>query len=117
MKAITGKGFEDHYVNQLGHGMTVFSGPRTQRGYGLGHIIRGAARSAMPLLIHAGKEALKKGAIELIEGFTSGGQRKPVVKRQRKPAKPKRIYARKGPKQSKPKIIRSLALKRDQLSD
>lgn len=39
--------------------MTVFVGPRYQRGHGLGSIFRSIARVAMPVLKRAGKSALK----------------------------------------------------------
>merc|ERR1712025_1484909 len=67
MNPATGKDFEQHFVNQLGEGMPVFSGPRTQRGYGLGHVLRHIGKSAVPIIKHAGKEAIKKGIETVVE--------------------------------------------------
>lgn len=44
------KRYEDYYTHQVGHGLPVFEGPRTQRGSGLGGLLGGLFRSAVPLL-------------------------------------------------------------------
>lgn len=58
--------YEDYYVNQSGNGVPIFEGYRGQRGHGLGSILSGFFRSAMPLLKRGlkilGKEALRTGA-------------------------------------------------------
>ena len=61
-RPVTGEGFKDYYVNQIGHGMPVFAGATMQRGHGMGNILRGLLRVAMPLIKSVGKSALKKSA-------------------------------------------------------
>ena len=56
----TGRGFADYYVNQAGHGMPVFSGGSMQRGHGIGSILKGLFRVALPLIARVGRQALKK---------------------------------------------------------
>jgi hypothetical protein len=57
--------YEDYYVHS-GSGVPIFVGARGQRGSGLGSILSGFFRSAMPLLKRGlsifGREALKTGA-------------------------------------------------------
>ncbi len=72
------KPYEHYYTQQVGNGLPVFSGPRNQRGYGLGGILGGLFRSAMPLLKKGvsslGREALSTGvsiAKDALEGKTS----------------------------------------------
>ena len=59
------KDYENYYVGQVGRGHPVFTGARTQRGYGLGGILGGLFRSAMPLIKRGaktlGREALRTG--------------------------------------------------------
>ena len=59
------KDYENYYVGQVGRGHPVFTGARTQRGYGLGGILGGLFRSAMPLIKQGaktlGREALRTG--------------------------------------------------------
>ena len=61
--------FEDYYAHQAGRGMPVFSGARYQRGYGLGHVVKGLFRSAVPLLKKAGTQALKSGVETVVSGI------------------------------------------------
>ena len=70
------KPYEHYYTQQVGNGLPVFSGPRNQRGYGLGGILGGLFRSAMPLLKKGvsslGREALSTGvsiAKDALEGI------------------------------------------------
>jgi hypothetical protein len=57
--------YEDYYRNQIGSGLPVFEGSRGQRGHGLGSMLSGLFRSAMPMikrgLAFFGKHALKTG--------------------------------------------------------
>ena len=69
------KHYEDYYVGQVGRGHPVFTGPRYQKGYGLGGILGGLFRSAMPLIKQGaktlGREALRTGvgiAQDALEG-------------------------------------------------
>ena len=59
-RPVTGEGFKDYYLNQIGHGMPVFAGASMQRGHGVGNILRGLLRVALPLVKSVGKSALKK---------------------------------------------------------
>ena len=61
-RPVTGEGFKDYYLNQIGHGMPVFAGTSMQRGHGVGNILRGLLRVALPLVKSVGKSALKKSA-------------------------------------------------------
>jgi hypothetical protein len=53
-------------MSQSGNGVPIFQGYRGQRGHGLGSILSGFFRSAMPILRRGlsffGKEALRTGA-------------------------------------------------------
>lgn len=58
--------YEDYYMTQSGNGVPIFEGYRNQKGSGLGSILSGLFRSAMPILKRGlkffGKEALRTGA-------------------------------------------------------
>lgn len=69
--------YEEYYMNQSGNGVPVFQGSRGQRGHGLGSMLSGLFRSAMPMikrgLAFFGKQALKTGlevANDVVEGDT-----------------------------------------------
>lgn len=77
--------YEDYYMQQhhngiqSGGGMPVFSGYRHQRGHGIGSVLSGLFRSAVPMikrgLAFVGKKALKTGAhiaSDLLEGKSFG---------------------------------------------
>ena len=49
--------YDDYYEKQIGHGLTVFKGRRTQRGHGF---FGGLLKSAMPLLKNVGKAVGKR---------------------------------------------------------
>ena len=57
--------YEDYYMQQSGSGLPVFQGSRGQRGHGIGSVLSGLFRSAMPMLKRGlatfGKHALKTG--------------------------------------------------------
>ena len=59
------KPYENYYLNQVGQGVPVFEGATLQRGYGLGGILSGLLRSAVPLIKQGvktlGKHALRTG--------------------------------------------------------
>ncbi len=65
LRPIDGKAYENYYLHQVGHGVPVFEGVNLQRGYGLGGILGGLLRSAVPLLKQGakalGKQVLKTG--------------------------------------------------------
>lgn len=52
------KHFEDYYTTQVGHGLSVFTGPAHQKGYGIGNVLSGLTRTVVPLLK---KTLLKEG--------------------------------------------------------
>lgn len=58
--------YEDYYVSQSGSGMPYYQGSRGQRGHGLGSMLSGLFRSAMPMvksgLAAVGRQALRTGA-------------------------------------------------------
>lgn len=59
----------EYYLNQAGHGFSIFAGAPFQRGYGIGSFLAGLYRSVMPLLrksgVVVGKEVLR-GATSLL---------------------------------------------------
>ncbi len=67
--------YVDHYTRQLGRGYPVFRGAPTQKGYGLGNILGGLFRTAMPLIKQGaktfGRQAVRTGlgiAQDALEG-------------------------------------------------
>lgn len=67
--------YESYYLDQSGSGIPVFAGSRGQRGHGLGSILGGLFRSALPMIKRGlavfGKHALKTGleiANDVVEG-------------------------------------------------
>ena len=63
--------YEQYYANQCGSGMNVFHGSRGQRGHGLGSMLSGLFRSALPMLKNFGRNALQTGlnvATDVVEG-------------------------------------------------
>lgn len=66
-RPIDSKAYENYYLRQVGQGMPVFEGANLQRGYGLGGILSGLLRSAVPLLkplLRQGAKALGKHAMK-----------------------------------------------------
>lgn len=63
--------YEDYYVNQAGSGLPIFQGSRGQRGHGIGSVLGGLFRSAMPMLKRIGGQALRTGA-QIASDMTSG---------------------------------------------
>jgi hypothetical protein len=69
--------YEDYYAAQNGRGgMPVFAGSRGQRGHGLGSMLSGLFRSAMPMIKQGlsafGKQALRTGA-QVVSDWADGG--------------------------------------------
>ena len=46
---------EEYYSNQVGNGLPVFSGSRVQKGHGIGSLLSGLVRSAVPLIKRSAK--------------------------------------------------------------
>ena len=74
---------EDYYMQQSGSGLPVFQGSRGQRGHGLGSMLSGLFRSAMPMLkrglANFGKHALKTG-LEIANDVADGSSLKDSAK-------------------------------------
>lgn len=77
--------YEDYYKSQSGSGLPVFEGSRGQRGHGLGSMLSGLFRSAMPMIRRGlaafGRHALKTGlevANDVVEGqsFSNSARRR-----------------------------------------
>ena len=72
---------------QYGYGMKPFRGPAMQKGYGLGGLFKGLARSFAPALkkglISAGKKALKTG-VAVLNDVAEGKNIKESVKQRAK---------------------------------
>lgn len=75
--------YENHYLQQVGNGLPVFRGARVQKGHGLGNVLGGLFRSAMPLLKKGvkslGKEALRTG-VEIAGDVLDGRSIKQAAK-------------------------------------
>jgi hypothetical protein len=71
--------YHDYYTSQSGSGMPYYQGSPGQRGHGLGSVLSGLFRSAMPMikrgLAFFGRQALKTGlevANDVAEGQSFG---------------------------------------------
>ena len=63
--------YEQYYADQCGNGMNVCQGARGQRGHGLGSVLSGLFRSALPMIKNFGKQALKTSinvTTDVVEG-------------------------------------------------
>lgn len=76
--------YDKYYSNQAGSGLPFYSGTRVQSGYGLGSILGGLLRSAVPLLKPAlksvGKEVARSG-VGVIKDVMQGQSLKQAAKR------------------------------------
>ena len=82
--------FDKYYLNQVGSGMSFYRGSsHLQRGHGLGGLLGGLFRSAIPLLKKGataiGKQALQTG-MEIADDVMSGQNVKTAAKRRVKQA-------------------------------
>ncbi len=82
--------YERYYLNQIGSGSPVYRGStHLQRGYGLGGLMRGLFRSALPILkkgaAAVGKEALQ-ASVDIAQDVMSGQNVKSAAKRRLKTA-------------------------------
>lgn len=80
--------YDQYYANQVGSGMPVYRGsPVLQRGYGLGGLLGGLFRRAMPFLKKGaalvGKQALRTG-MNIADDVMSGQNIKTAAKRRLK---------------------------------
>ena len=83
--------YGDYYATQAGSGLPVFAGARMQRGHGIGSVLGGLFRSAVPLLKRGvstlGKQALRSGlgfAGDLLQGRSA---KEAAVERSREAAR------------------------------
>lgn len=76
--------YDDYYLNQGGQGLPVFTGYSGQRGHGLGSLLSGLFRSAMPMIKRGlatfGRHALKTG-LEIANDVAGGENLKHSAKR------------------------------------
>ena len=76
--------YENYYLSQTGDGLPVFYGSRGQRGHGLGSLLGGLFRSAMPMIKRGlaafGKHALKTG-LEVANDVVAGDSIKDSAKK------------------------------------
>ena len=75
--------YEDYYLQQSGSGLPIFQGSRGQRGHGLGSMLSGLFRSAVPMIKRGlatfGKHALKTG-LEIASDVADGASFKDSAK-------------------------------------
>lgn len=75
--------YENYYLEQSGSGLPVFTGYRGQRGHGLGSLLSGLFRSAMPMIRRGlatfGKHALKTG-LDIANDVVAGDSLKSSAK-------------------------------------
>jgi len=76
--------YECYYMEQVGSGLPVFVGGRSQRGHGLGSLLGGLFRNAMPMIKRGlatfGKHAIKTG-LEIANDVVEGENIKASAKR------------------------------------
>lgn len=76
--------YEEYYLNQAGSGLPVFIGSRHTKGHGIGNVLSGLVRLAVPVLKSTGKAVLKEGlrtGIDVLGDVLSGSDIKSSVKR------------------------------------
>ena len=79
--------YERYYIDQAGGGMPVYSGSPYQRGHGLGSILGGLLRGAMPLLSSVGKSIgrqMIRSGLDVASDVVSGGNVRDSLKRRAK---------------------------------
>lgn len=76
--------YDTYYLDQCGSGVSIFAGARGQRGHGLGSLLGGLFRRALPMLKRGlavfGKHALKTG-IDIASDVAGGESVKESAKR------------------------------------
>ena len=66
-----GQMYRDHFLGQVGGGGDYFQGDLVQEGYGLGNVLGGLIRQALPLALKYGKPLAKRSAQELLKTGTN----------------------------------------------
>jgi len=67
--------YDNYYNNQVGNGLPVFYGGKNYRGGGIGNLLAGLGRIALPLLKTGGKALLKESVnsgVNVIKDVLSG---------------------------------------------
>jgi hypothetical protein len=125
--------YHNYYANQVGRGFGVFQGSTIQRGHGIGNLLRGLAKSTLPLLKQGGKmlgkqllntgvgivkdvmdgenlgvsarKNFKQGGLNLLSNLSAkiDGRARPSVKRLRAP--PRRSTPRKRQRRRGPPTL------------
>lgn len=76
--------YESYYLKQSGSGVPVFVGSRGQRGHGIGSVLGGLFRSAVPMLkrglANFGRQALRTG-LDIANDVVEGGNFRESAKR------------------------------------
>jgi hypothetical protein len=76
--------YDRYYVTQAGSGLPFYSGSAVQRGYGLGNVLGGLLRTAVPFLKpvvkSVGREVMRSG-MDLVKDVVRGRNVKTAVKR------------------------------------
>ena len=81
----------------IGHGMPVYSGYATQQGYGLGNVLGGLFRAAIPVAKRAAKNAARAAlntGLQMVQKKLAAPKKKKATKG---PPKTVRKNKRKGP--------------------
>ena len=127
--------YNHYYINQVGRGLGVFQGSTIQRGHGIGSLLRGLAKSTLPLLKQGGKmlgkqlldtgvgivkdvmdgrnlkrsaeENLKEGGLALLSNISSKlqGKPRPSIKRIAQSPNPRRPPPRKRQRRGGPSTL------------
>ena len=72
---MTRNAYEEYYLNQAGSGLPVFVGSRHTKGYGIGNVLSGLIRLAVPVLKRTGKAVVREGlrtGIDVLSDVASG---------------------------------------------
>ena len=85
--------YEDYYTKRSGGELPVFYGARTQRGHGIGSVLRGLFRRALAFL-KSGAEILSKQALNVATDMIDGKSFKESAKDRLKEGI--KIFARQG---------------------
>jgi hypothetical protein len=76
--------YEHYYLQQAGNGLPAYAGVPFQRGHGLGSIIGGLFRGALPILRNVGKavgKQLLRSGLDVANDVVSGNNVKKALKR------------------------------------
>ena len=76
--------YEAYYLNQAGSGLPVFVGSRHAKGHGIGNVLSGLVRLAVPMLKRTGKAVMKEGlrtGLDVLHDVVGGENIKSSVQR------------------------------------